>query len=141
SALPATFCTVVFLATSQASPSWFIGTPERATAIVTIEILPNLYAFSAMWTLNSQEEMRTGTSQNRNSGVSDVHEKLNRRSAGAATTTTETTTTTRTSFAPQAARTGSSSSDDSGRPDSVADIQFGAPGAGTAAYAAPIMDE
>ncbi|CAK5277493.1 unnamed protein product, partial [Mycena citricolor] len=58
SALPASTCTVILLATSQASPSWFRGSPQLATAIVANELLPNLYAFSAMWTLNSRKATR-----------------------------------------------------------------------------------
>ncbi|CAK5270531.1 unnamed protein product [Mycena citricolor] len=62
SALPGAVCTLINLIASQTSPSWSgAGGPQDPAAAATIvsnELLPKLYAFSAMWILNSRKSLR-----------------------------------------------------------------------------------
>ncbi|CAK5270120.1 unnamed protein product [Mycena citricolor] len=57
-AAPAAVCSLVLIVSSQLVANWVSGGGALAVAIVSEHLLPKLYAFSAMWTLNARKAIR-----------------------------------------------------------------------------------
>ncbi|KAJ6468593.1 hypothetical protein DFH09DRAFT_955491, partial [Mycena vulgaris] len=58
SAAPAALCALINLVSAQAAIMDQAANAWSMTAIITSELLPKLYAISAMWTLNSRKDIR-----------------------------------------------------------------------------------
>ncbi|CAK5266746.1 unnamed protein product [Mycena citricolor] len=58
SAAPAALCALVVLASSQAAPNYYSGSAALAVTLVANNVLPLVYAFAALWTLNARRAIR-----------------------------------------------------------------------------------
>ncbi|CAK5282113.1 unnamed protein product [Mycena citricolor] len=58
SAAPAALCALVVLASSQAAPNYYSGSAALAVTLVATNVLPMVYAFAALWTLNARRAIR-----------------------------------------------------------------------------------
>ncbi|CAK5283965.1 unnamed protein product [Mycena citricolor] len=89
-AVPGAICTLVVLITSQVSPSLSrVGAPQdmaAAGSIVSSQLLPKLYAFSAMWILNSRRSLRKGVHRPRDGSRMSHPAKLGQGSSVEAST-------------------------------------------------------